>query len=90
MKFLKLKESQHVELIVRASCSVRSAIDDAIDFVLEHGLEGADLEYAGFLFGIYKDDFEGRRSEFAHNLEEEYNNCKKQQIEIINKSISKS
>ncbi|MBL7971543.1 MAG: hypothetical protein JNL03_08480 [Prolixibacteraceae bacterium] len=79
MNFLKLNSNQYIELMPRCKCSVRAAIDDAIEFVKAHELDGADLLFEGFTFGIYPDQFKNRESQFAHKLELEFNNWKSKQ-----------
>lgn len=72
MNFLKLNSSQYIELEPRCNCSVHTAIEEAIDFVNEHDLKGADLNYEGFTFGIYPDDYQNNRPKFVRNLELEF------------------
>lgn len=80
MKFLKLNPEQHVELIPRCNCGIHAAIDDAIDFVIEQNLKGADLIFEEYCIGIYPEDFKDRRADFTHEIAEEFKNWKKNSL----------
>ena len=72
MNFLKLNANQYVELVPKCSCSIRVAVAEAIQFVKENELKGADLIVGGFTMGIYPEDFKGREPDFIHQLGLEY------------------
>lgn len=81
MNFLKLTKNQYIELEPRCKCSIRAAIDDAIEFVKAHELDGADLLFDGYTMGIYPDQFKDRESAFARDLESEFKQWKEKQHE---------
>jgi hypothetical protein len=53
---------------------LHDAITEAIDFITDNGIKGADLIVNDFIMGIYPEDFKGRQSEFIHGLQQEYDN----------------
>lgn len=90
MNFLKLKSDQYVELVPRSNFSLHEMITEAIEFINQNELKGADLIVQGFSMGIYPEDYKGRKSEFIHGLQVEFNNYQKKHPESKNQNQCKN
>jgi hypothetical protein len=77
MNFLKLKSDQFVELVPRIDFSLTEMITEAIEFINQNELKGADLIVKDFTMGIYPEDYIGHESEFIHGLQVEFDNYQK-------------
>jgi len=80
MNFLKLKSDQYVELVPRCNFSLHEMITEAIEFINQNELKGADLIVQNFTMGIYPEDYKGHQSEFIHGLQVEFNNYQKKNL----------
>ena len=90
MNFLKLKSDQYVELLPRSNFSLHEMITEAIEFINQNELKGADLIVQGFIMGIYPEYYKGRESEFIHGLQTEFDNHQKKHPEPKNQNPCKN
>lgn len=90
MNFLKLKSDQYVELVPRSNFSLHEMITEAIEFINQNELKGADLIVQGYTMSIYPEDYKGRESEFIHGLQIEFDNYQKKYPESKNQNQCKN
>jgi hypothetical protein len=76
MELIQLNKDQYVELVAKQTRhpQIRNKIREAIQFVKENELNGADLIVDGFTMGIYPAEFIDREEEFVNDLKIEFNN----------------